>query len=107
MTADRSGNGAPRRPLPPVEPLASLPEARLRELCEALARARFGDDVAGEAESLAPGALDAVRQPVVHWRLRRDGTPAALATLLFLYSGGVARSAARPAAPTSSTRRAS
>jgi len=80
-----------RRPLPAVEPLEALPASLLEAWRAALAAAGFGDQVADEAESLVPAALDAVRQPAVEWRLRRVGTPAALMTLLFIFAGRLAR----------------
>ncbi len=93
-TRDTEGAGPDRQALPPAGPVEALPDDVLRELREALRRAGYGDEIADEAESLAYGMIDAVRRPVIAWRLRKVGTPAALATLLFLHAGRLDRRAA-------------
>lgn len=86
-------------PLPDLEPLAGLDDAALGRFRAALDRAGFNADLVGEVEGIAPGQLDQVRLPVVHWWLRRRATPAVTLARLFAYNDTVTRSELDEALP--------
>lgn len=70
--------------------LEHLDDEIVDSLHEMLLKHGFDADFISRAESIAPGQLDQVRLPVVHWWLRRERSPAALLARLFAYADPIA-----------------
>ncbi|HEY6099835.1 MAG TPA: PqqD family peptide modification chaperone [Anaeromyxobacter sp.] len=83
--------------LPPVEPIARLPDTALEDLRRAVARSGYAFETLAAAERVAPQQLDAVRLPVVHWWLERRPGPDAVLARLFAYEARVPIGAVRGA----------
>jgi methylase of polypeptide subunit release factors len=71
--------------------LATLSDAHVHALRDALARHGFDGEMLGECESWAPKQFDAVRMPLVHHELRRRDDAAAAIARLFAYDDAVPR----------------
>ncbi|HWB76061.1 MAG TPA: methyltransferase domain-containing protein, partial [Nannocystaceae bacterium] len=71
--------------------LATISDAQVHALRDALARHGYDGQMLGECESWLPGQFDAVRMPWVWHELRRREDPAAALARLFAYDDAVAR----------------
>ena len=72
--------------------LETLDDATVKDLREALSGAGFDGALIGRAEAVAPGMVDQLRLPVVHWWLRRQAGAGATLARVFAYGDEVARS---------------
>ena len=59
--------------LAPIEPLVQLSEEACSGFRARLVATGYGPALLGEAESIAPAQLDAIRLPLVQRWLRRNG----------------------------------
>lgn len=72
-----------------LEGLVALDDATLRALRDAMASAGYAAATIDEGERIAPGALDAIRLPLVHAAWADDPSPARALALLFSYDAAV------------------
>jgi SAM-dependent methyltransferase len=87
----------PAPSLPPIERLIQLSDEVCAALRARLASSGYSPALVAEAEAVAPGQLDAVRLPLVHWWLERKGGTGAALARLFCYLSSLTRAEAEEA----------
>ena len=90
-------DGTPTLVLAPIEPLVQLSEEACSGFRARLVATGYGPALLGEAESIAPAQLDAIRLPLVQRWLRRKAGAGSRLALLFEYLSPLSRREAEDA----------
>lgn len=77
--------------LTPLDGLETWSELDWLELRDRLGAAGYDAQILADGEAVAPGAIDALRLPLVQWSFARRADPAALLARLFAYDDVVSR----------------